>query len=148
MELDALLATLKETGIEIRLNEDGKIAIPRSALTPTLRAAIIRHKTALSRYLQSEQTGKRKVPGAIRLDYAINWLAQSTRRIDTSREILMADRGRQKARITLPSRCRWLIGWLPKAQRVEFEAKGDLPWTDWNDVMGDVRGKFESDCGQ
>ena len=138
MELDALLATLKETGIEIRLNEDGKIAIPRGTLTPALRAAIIRHRTALSRYLQSEQTGKRKVPGAVRLDYAKNWFNKS------SRNIPMADRGRQKARITLPSSCRWLLGWLPKAQRVEFEKKGDLPWTDWNDVMGDVRGKFES----
>ena len=28
----------------------------------------------------------------------------------------------------------------------DMQKMGDLPWRDWNDVMGDVRGKFERDC--
>ncbi|MCZ6680296.1 MAG: hypothetical protein O7E52_23955 [Candidatus Poribacteria bacterium] len=56
----------------------------------------------------------------------------------------MADYGRQKARLTLPTSCRWLISWLPKAKRGELEAKGGLPWTDWNAVMGDVRANAQS----
>jgi len=81
---------------------------------------------------------ERKIPGSIRLQYAIDWFKSATLKIP------MADRGRQKARLAPPSRCRWLLDWLPKANRIEFEKKGDLPWVDWNAVMGEVRGKFET----
>lgn len=155
MTLDKLLQTLGERDIPIELKE-GKIAVPPGVLTPALRAAIIAHKPELVFHLQSlvanklfidhlqgSITAERKNPGAIRLNYAIDWFGQATRRIHTSCKILTVDRGRQKARLSPPTSCSWLIGWLPKGQWVEFEEKGDLPWTDWNDVMGDVRGKFE-----
>jgi len=79
---------------------------------------------------------ERKIPSTIRLQYVNNWFGCETLKIP------MADRGRQKARLTLPAPCRWLIGWLPKAKRVEFEARGSLPWTDWNAVTGEVWGYF------
>lgn len=77
----------------------------------------------------------REIPSTIRLQYANNWFDRETLKIP------MAGRGRQKVRLTLPSPCRWLMNWLPKAQRVELEKKGDLPWTDWNAVMGEVRAR-------
>lgn len=82
---------------------------------------------------------ERKIPSTIRLQYVNNWFYRETRKIP------MANRGRQKARLTLPTSCRWLISWLPKAKQVEFEAKGDLAWMDWNAVMGEDRGKFARD---
>lgn len=85
-------------------------------------------------------TIKRENPGALRLGYAIKWFNRA------SRIIPIADR--KKARLSLPISSRWLVGWLPKAQRVEFEAKETLLWTDWNNVMGDVKGKFERDLKQ
>jgi len=143
-----LLATLKKRNITLKL-KDGQIAVPHGMLTPALRSAIIAHKPELIRHLQAEQvpaTGptatERKVPGATRLQCAIDWVGRATLKIP------MPDRGRQKARLAPPSRCRWLLGWLPKPQRIEFEAKGDLSWVDWNAVVGEVRGRFEKDLPQ
>lgn len=147
MTFDKLLVALEKRNITPRL-KDGKIAVPKGTLTNALRMAIIAHKPELIRHLQAEQVPvaaptdepfSRKIPGAIRLQHAINWFNEA------SRKIPMADRGRQKARITLPSSCRWLLDWLPKDKRVEFEKRGDLAWTDWNAVVGEVRGKFEND---
>ena len=146
MTLDKLLVILKKRGIALEAKGD-KIAVPPGMLTNPLRRAIIAHKPALIRHLQAESipaaaptATERKIPGAIRLQYAIDWFQVATLKIP------IADWGRQKARLSLPSRCRWLIDWLPKPKRVEFEAKGDLPWGDWNAVVAEVRGRLERDC--
>ncbi len=83
---------------------------------------------------------ERETPSAIRLQYVNNWLESEIKKIP------MADRVRQKARLTLPTSCRWLLGWFPLSLRVELEARGDLPWTDWNAVVGEVRGRFKGDA--
>lgn len=144
MVLVDVLATLEKQSITLKL-KDGKISAPRGVLTNPLRRAILAHKPELIRHLQAEQVPvaapaatERKIPGAIRLQYAIDWFTNA------SRKIPVADGGRQKARLTLPSRCRWLISWLSKAQQVELEEKGDLAWTDWNVIIGEVRGRFKT----
>ena len=90
MTLDNLLEALEKKGIPLELNNNRKIAVPRGTLTPILRQAIIAHKSELIRRLQAafevkspQTTGtklemtitsgmsERKIPGAIRLNYAI-----------------------------------------------------------------------------
>lgn len=75
-------------------------------------------------------TERRRIPDMIRLGYARNWFKKETFKIS------MFDGGRQKARLTLPAKCQWLISWLSKKQSLELGAKGDLPWVDWNWIMG------------
>jgi len=148
MTLDTLLISLKKLSIMLKL-KDGQIEVRKTMLTHALRQAIIAHKPQLIRHLQAERipaaaptATERRIPGAIRLQYTLDWFQSETLKIPA------IERGRQKARFAPPSRCRWLLDWLPKATRIELEAKGDLPWVDWNSVMGEVRGRFERDCGQ
>lgn len=148
MDLNELLRTLKEHNIELKVEGD-KIAVPQGMLTDDLRQAIIAHKPELIERLQADgipvaapTATKRKIPGTIgsvpiRLQYANNWFDRETLKIPTS------NHGRQKARLTPPLSCHWLISWLSKAQRVELEAKGDLPWVDWNAVVGEVQSRFK-----
>lgn len=147
MTLDNLFATLEKLSIPLEL-KDGKIAVPLGMLTPELRRAIIAHRAAFICRLQVElNRGVKttKMPGMIgsmpmRLRCAFDWFQRETRKTP------MADHGRQKARLTPPSQCRWLIDWLTKAKQVEFERRGFLPWQDWNAVIEEAGSRIGMQC--
>lgn len=78
-------------------------------------------------------------PTEHRLQHALTWFKKKTLKIP------MADRGRQKAKLTLPLRFRWLMNWMPEEKLIELETEGVLPWTDFDAVMKELCRKFERD---
>ena len=79
---------------------------------------------------------KKGIPGAIALELSRQWLDENQTESSTP--------------IAVPTRVRFLIGWLPPAKQRKFQLNskgqddGQLPWKDWNEVYQVVEAEHQS----
>tara|TARA_Y100000310_G_C20475762_1_gene712324 strand:- start:160 stop:633 length:474 start_codon:yes stop_codon:yes gene_type:complete len=138
MTAQETLVQAKAAGLKLWLeNRNGEIGInvsDRERIKPFIKS-IKANRDAIIEILKRELPSlpERKVPGAIALELTRQWM-----------DIHPTDK-----LLPLPTRCRWLVGFLPPAKQRAFQYNtgggndGRLEWKDWDEALSLVEKMFD-----